>query len=159
MDKLSVAADTSALLSLKLSNCLEDALKLFTFCIGLTIKKELKEISKTKDRLGIAAKRILNMVNDHIKLIETNEFEEGELEALKIYRNENLDLLVSDDIKFVKSHQEEAHFSTLLLLVLVKEDIFTKNELIKNLEKIFEKREWNRNNLIYISTISELKEL
>ncbi len=159
MDKLDVVIDTSALLSLKLSNNLEEVLRYFRFFIGNRIREELKEISRTKDALGKASVSILDLVNDSIESVETEDFKRGEKEALWIYREKNMDLLVSDDIEFVKKHENEADFSTILLLVLVKNKTLEKTELIKRLEKIFEKRGWRKNNLIYITTIAELQKL
>lgn len=159
MDKFSVAADTSALLSLKLCNSLKETLKFFQYFVGKTIKEELEEISEAEDALGRAANSILKQVCNQITLIKTEDFELGENEALQIHRDKETDLLVSDDIEFAKAHEDETNFSTLLLITLVKKNVFTKNELIERLEGIFKKRGWEKNNLIYIATIAELQRL
>lgn len=138
MNKVRTAADTSALISLQLSEMLEESFRCLEYYIGKKILSELKEISKIKNALGDTADSIMDLVDDEVILVETREFEKGEKEALWIFREEKLDLLLSDDVKFVKSHREDASFSVVILPILIRKQIFSREEIIDRVNKFNE---------------------
>lgn len=138
MNKVRTAADTSALISLQLSEMLEESFRCLEYYIGKKILSELKEISKIKNALGDTADSIMDLVDDEVILVETREFEKGEKEALWIFREEKLDLLLSDDVKFVKSHREDASFSVVILPILIRKQIFSREEIIDRVNRFNE---------------------
>ena len=97
--KLTVVADTGAVISLALSGLLGICKKQFNIIIGEKIASELKEISMKDDELGKAAKQALKEVG--IKSTGKN-FEKGENEALELLKETKADILISDDIVFVR---------------------------------------------------------
>jgi predicted nucleic acid-binding protein len=97
--RLTVAADTGAVLSLALSGLFDVCKKQFRIIIGKKIEEELKEISLMDDELGIAAKELLRK----LEIIPVSQnYDKGEDEALYLLNEINADILVSDDIAFVK---------------------------------------------------------
>ncbi len=110
---LTVIADTGAAISLALSGLLDVCKKHFKIVIGEKIAAELKEISLWDDELGKAAKEVLN----DIEIKPTGYFfEKGEEEALELLKQTKADVLISDDISFVKKHKsnEKISFSVIL---------------------------------------------
>jgi len=147
---MKVAADTGALISLKLSGILEKSLDFFVYLIGEKIKEELEQIAATPDELGEAARDILSLIGRGVEIVKTSGHEEGEYEALEIL-NRIADILISDDIKFVKAQRDERiSFSTFVLFFLYKKGIFDKREILRTLDSIFKKRKWAEN-LIYVT--------
>jgi len=135
---------------LKLCGILEKSLEFFGYLIGEKIKEELEQIAATPDELGEAARDILSLTGKGVEIVKTSGHEEGEYEALEIL-NMIADILISDDIKFVKSQRDERIcFSTFVLFFLYKKGIFDKRETLRTLDSIFKKRKWAEN-LIYVT--------
>jgi len=154
---MKVAADTGALVSLQLCGILEKSFEHFTYYIGKRIKEELEELSRYDDEIGIAAREVLSFIGKGIEVVETGEHEEGEYEALEILNKLNAQLLISDDIKFVKKLQDErVSFSTIILFILHKAGVITKEDALNALDLIFERRKWSEN-LIYITARAMLE--
>ncbi len=88
--KLTVVADTSALLSLELSGLFELCKKHFKMITGERVAEELKEISSKEDELGKAAKEVL----ESIEITSAGKkFSKGEDEALELLARTKADLL------------------------------------------------------------------
>lgn len=155
MRKISVIADTGALISLELGNLLPKCFSVenFKFIVGEKVKLELEEIATIDDEIGNASKDILCSVGKEIIVKRSDkEFEKGEYEALELLKTLNADLLISDDIEFVrknKSDDDRINFSTIVIFILYNKEEITKEEALRAIDKIFEKREWGEN-LIYI---------
>jgi len=110
MRKISVIADTGALISLELGNLLPKcfSMKNFKFIIGEKIKSELEETATIDDEIGNASKDILCSIEKEIIVERSDkEFEKGEYEALELLKTLNADLLISDDIEFVKKNKSD----------------------------------------------------
>lgn len=154
---LVVIADTGAAVSLALSGLLDICKKHFRIIIGEKIAKELKEISSTADdELSKAAKEVLK--ETEIVSAERN-FEKGEYEALELLGKINADILISDDIEFVRKNRnnEKISFSVILFGILLEKNIITKKDFLKAVNRMFEKREWEEN-LIYLVAKNILEE-
>lgn len=153
---LVVVADTSALLSLELSGLADICKKYFKILIGERIADELRVISLTDDDLGMAAKNILKEAD----VIPVNrKFDKGEDEALELLSELKADILITDDIDFVKKHisNEKINFSVILFAILLQRKIITKDDFTDAINNLFEKREWNEN-LIYLVAKNILEE-
>jgi predicted nucleic acid-binding protein len=146
--RLTVAADTGAVLSLALSGLFDVCKKQFRIIIGKKIEEELKEISLMDDELGKAAKELLKELEI---MPASHNFDKGEDEALYLLKETNADILVSDDIAFVKKQRnnEKISFSVVLFGILLEKKIITKEDFLKAVDKMFEKRKWDEN-LIYL---------
>ena len=145
---LIVVADTGAVISLVLSGTFRICQKHFRIISGEKVAEELKEISLEDDELGKAAKEALN----EIEIVSTGKkFDIGEDEALELSEKMGADILISDDIKFVKKHRnnEKISFSVVLLGILMERKIISKNDFLKAINAIFGKRKWEEN-LIYL---------
>lgn len=153
---LTVVADTGAAVSLALSGLLGICKKNFRIIIGEKIAKELKEISSKDDELAEAAKYILKDIE--IKSANGN-FEKGEDEALELLSQMKADILISDDIEFVKknSSNEKISFSVVLFGILLEKKIITRKDFLNAVNRMFEKREWEEN-LIYLVAKNMLEE-
>jgi len=123
-----VVADTGAVISLVLSGLFGVCQNHFRIIIGEKIAEELQEIALGDDELGEAAK-----------------------EALELLKNNKADILISDDIKFVKKHKnnEKISFSVILFGILMERKIISKNEFLMAVNAMFGKRKWEEN-LIYL---------
>lgn len=159
MGKLRIGADTGALLSLTLGGLLKKCLTHFDIMIGGRIRSELDEISQKNDELGKAAKEILMYTGKDIKVEELKaEFEKGELEALELLETKKADLLISDDVAFVREQGDERiSFSVILPGILYEKGILSKREFIDAVNSIFRKRNWEEN-LIYLVAKSLIEE-
>ncbi len=151
MGKQKVAADTGALLSLSLGGLLKTCLMHFEIVIGVKIRSELEEISRMDDELAKAARDILMQAGKDIRVEDLKtESENGELEALELLKNDKVDLLISDDIQFVKEQRDERiSFSVILPGILYEKGILSRREFVDAINSIFRKRNWEEN-LIYL---------
>ncbi len=145
---LVIVADTGAVLSLALSGLFGICRKHFKIIIGQKIAEELKDIASIDDELGEAAKEVLEVVE--VKSAGKN-FSQGEDEALELMKKTKADILISDDIRFVKKHSrnEKISFSVILFGILLEKKIITKRVFLNAVNDMFMKREWEEN-LIYL---------
>ena len=153
---LTVVADTGAVLSLALSGLFGICQKHFRIIIGEKIAEELKDIASFDDELGDAAKEVLEVIE--IKS-GGKSFRHGEDEALELLKIAKADLLISDDIMFVKkqSRNEKISFSVVLFGILLEKNIITKRDFLNAVNAMFMKREWEEN-LIYLVAKNILEE-
>ncbi len=145
---LTVVADTGAVLSLELGGLFDISKSHFKIVIGWKIADELRMIASTDDELGMAAKNILGKID----LVETGKiFDKGEDEALVLLAELDADILISDDIEFVKKNKdnEKISFSVILPGILLEKNVITKEDFIIAINNMFQKRGWNEN-LIYL---------
>jgi predicted nucleic acid-binding protein len=146
--RITVVADTGAVLSLALSGLFDVCKKQFRIIIGKKIEEELMTISLIDDELGSTAQELLRK----LEIIPvSHNFDKGEEEALYMLNEINADILVSDDIVFVKKQRnnEKISFSVVLFGILLEKRIITKEDFLRAIDKMFEKRKWNEN-LIYL---------
>ena len=153
---LIVVADTGAVLSLALSGLFGICQKHFRIIIGEKIAEELKDIALFDDELGKAAKEVLEVIE--VKSADKN-FRHGEDEALELMNITNADILISDDIRFVKkqSRNEKISFSVVLFGILLEKKIITKRDFLNAVNAMFMKREWEEN-LVYLVAKNLLEE-
>lgn len=129
---LTVVADTGAAVSLALSGMLGICRKNFRIIIGEKIAEELKEISSRDDELAGAAKHFLKEAEI---ISASGNFGKGEDEALELLSHMKADILISDDIEFVRKNRnnEKISFSVVLFGILLEKKIITKREWEENL--------------------------
>ncbi|MBU4077186.1 MAG: hypothetical protein KKI06_10865, partial [Euryarchaeota archaeon] len=130
--------------------------KHFRIISGEKIAEELKEISLEDDDLGKAAKEALN----YIEIVSAGKkFDIGEDEALELLEKMGADILISDDIRFVKKHRnnEKISFSVLLLGILMERKNISKIQFLNAVNVMFGKRKWEEN-LIYLVAKNMLEE-
>lgn len=153
---LTIVADTGALLSLALSSLLDVCKQHFRIIAGEKVLEEIEEISLSDDELGKAAKEILKSIE---VVPAGRKFRKGEDEALELPAKTKADILISDDIEFVKKHRtnEKISFSVILFGILLERKVITKKEFINAVNVMFEKREWEEN-LIYLVAKNLLEE-
>ncbi len=154
--RLTVVADTGAVLSLELSGLFGVCQKHFRILIGERIAEELREISLENDALGNAAIEVLK----EIEIISTgNKFAQGEDEALELLAQMKADILISDDIRFVKKHKnnEKISFCVVLFGILLERRIISKNDFLNAVNAMFGKRKWEEN-LIYLVAKNMIEE-
>lgn len=154
--RLTVVADTGAVLSLELSGLFGVCQKHFRILIGERIAEELREISLENDALGNAAIEVLK----EIEIISTgNKFAQGEDEALELLAQIKADILISDDIRFVKKHKnnEKISFCVVLFGILLERKIISKNDFLNAVNAMFGKRKWEEN-LIYLVAKNMIEE-
>lgn len=153
---LVVVADTGAVISLALSGLFGICQKHFKIIIGEKIAEELIEIASFNDELGEAAKEVLEVIE--VKPAGKN-FSQGEDEALELMKITKADILISDDIRFVKkqSRNEKISFSVVLFGILLEKKIITKRNFLNAVNDMFMKREWEEN-LIYLVAKNLLEE-
>ncbi len=154
--RLTVVADTGAVLSLELSGLFGVCQKHFRILIGERIAEELREISLESDALGNAAIE----VSKEIEIISTgNKFAQGEDEALELLAQMKADILISDDIRFVKKHKnnEKISFCVVLFGILLERKIISKNDFLSAVNAMFGKRKWEEN-LIYLVAKNMIEE-
>ncbi len=154
--RLTVVADTGAVLSLELSGLFGVCQEHFRILIGERIAEELREISLENDALGNAAIEVLK----EIEIISTgNKFAQGEDEALELLAQMKADILISDDIRFVKRHKnnEKISFSVVLFGILLERRIISKNDFLSAVNAMFGKRKWEEN-LIYLVAKNMIEE-
>ena len=146
--RLTIVADTGALLSLALSGLSDVCKQHFRIIAGEKVLEEIEEISLNDDELGKAAKEILKSIE---VVPAGRKFRKGEDEALELLAKTKADILISDDIEFVKKHRknEKISFSVILFGILLERKVITKKEFINAVNVMFEKREWEEN-LIYL---------
>jgi predicted nucleic acid-binding protein len=123
--RLTVVADTGAILSIAFSGLLPKFQKEFRIIIGNRIHTELKRIAKGNDDLGQAAVSALN--NIEVRKTKHSHLK-GEDEAAELLIEQNADLLISDDIKFVlkNKNNKKIAFSIILLGILIEQNKLSK---------------------------------
>lgn len=154
---LIVIADTGAAVSLALSGLLDVCRNQFRIIIGEKIAEELKEISTTaNDELSKAAREVLKETEI---MPAGKNFEKGEYEALELLEKTKADILISDDIEFVKKNRnnEKISFSVVLFGILLEKNIISRKDFLKAVNSMFEKRKWEEN-LIYLVAKNMLDE-
>ena len=156
--------DTSAFISLESINILEQVLNLFSITTTDSVIKELGDFAKHDDQYGKIAKNVLKLKNkftiesckikESIRYIETTD---NELYNLALKKRLPL---ITDETKLVHHARDkiDVYFTAVFLVMLTKAGHFTKKEALTKLEELRDIRNW-RNNIIYLITKSELKQL
>ena len=156
--------DTSALISLGVIKLIDDVLKIADIIIILSVIKELEEFAQYDDENGKLSKEVLEYKNKFI--LKNAEIKES-VEYVQKTDNELYNLakdlsltLITDDIKFSRhvDGKIETHFSTFFLTSLVSSKHLSKSKALGLLDNLRNIRNWS-NNIIYLSTKKELKNL
>ena len=149
--KISLAFDTSALVSLGHTGLIKIIKNNFNIIITKGIIDELKEISKEKDRDADSAKKWLKLEKD-LNVKPTKTKTKGEEELFDICSNENR-FLITDDIKAIKRFKNKirCYYSVHIVYILYKKGKISKERAIMSIERMRTERSWKRN-LIYVTS-------
>jgi len=149
--------DTSALISLASVKLLRRAMHIADFVVPQGVLAELEDISRKDDKLGKAAREILEHKDDlllmDVEVMEKIQFlQETDNECFNLAERENL-VLVTDDVRAVYhiAGRVETRFSTFFLVALIELGLLSKREGLSFLEKLRDVRSWE-NNIIYVKT-------
>ena len=153
MQKISLVADASALVSLAPVSLLSLVLNEFNVVVSDVVVHELKEMSTYADTHGNAASEVLRNL-DRIKVkkasnyhrFKTSRIDAGEASCLEIIESGEQDYLLTDDFRALgeieKQIGERVVLSPIILKVLVIREIIDKSEALAKLDEMAEKRDW-----------------
>ncbi len=163
------AADTSALISLALSEKLELIAETILLYACGTVVNELEEMAEFKDHYGLAAKQALKLIKENkIKLektIDTKKAENlvdknidaGEAACFVLALEKNIPAILMDDINaayalsgFARANNISLKISAAAIIELVKANKIEKTQAIKALEKMIKNRGWEKSILQYL---------
>jgi predicted nucleic acid-binding protein len=175
--KTILVGDTSALLSLEMGSILNSSFRIFDYMIPSSVNSELNDISIIDDDHGKASIRIIdyvkrgqihllevkdrdlvtNMVNDHTTI------DIGEAEALVLAQENDVDILITDDLRSLGALRKKAkgvriHLSVYVMSRMVISKDIGKEDAYKALEKISLARSWE-NAAIYRKAMDYIKDL
>jgi len=146
-----IVADTSALITLATSETIETVLQEFDVHTTETVIGELRETAKHQDVHGRAAEKVLGL-SDSIVVhqieqgVQSSRIDEGEGSCVTLTREEDVDFLITDDLRALPELQNAADtkvaISPVVLKALFKRGVLEKREAQKRLDSIAEKRNW-----------------
>jgi predicted nucleic acid-binding protein len=146
-----IVADTSALITLATSETIETVLREFDVHTTETVIGELRETAKHQDVHGKAAEKVLGL-SDSIVVhqieqgVQSSRIDEGEGSCATLTREEDVDFLITDDLRALPELQNAADakvaISPIVLKALVKRGVLENGEAEKRLNSIAEERDW-----------------
>ncbi|MCK4399249.1 MAG: hypothetical protein KAV25_09695 [Methanophagales archaeon] len=153
MQKISLVADASALVSLASVSLLSLFLSEFNVVVSDVVVRELKEMSTYADTTANAASEVLRNI-DRIEVKEasnyhrfkTSRIDAGEASCLEIIESGEQDYLLTDDFRALgeieKQIGERVVLSPIILKVMVIRGIIDKRQALTKLDEMAEKRDW-----------------
>lgn len=153
MQKISLVADASALVSLASVSLLSLVLNEFNVVVSDVVVRELKEMSVYADTYGNAASEVLRNI-ERIKVkkasnyqrFRTSRIDAGEASCLEIIEGGEQDYLLTDDFRALGEIEtqigERVVLSPIILKVLVISGLIDKSEALAKLDEMAEKRDW-----------------
>ena len=156
-----VVMDTSALISLGMIDTLRKAAEITKITVPLTVKHELEEIEKYKNKEGRAARNVLQMIRSKqisITRIKTTkkvdsllskDINRGEAECFVCCLENNIKILVMDDVDaayglegLAIANSIKIKISAAVLVELHRQKLIDKRELKKSIRDLVKIREW-----------------
>lgn len=172
-----LVGDTSAMISLEVGDVLIDSLEKFDYIIPDKVCKEIEDISEINDEHGSAAEKILELIrNDKIhrssvkNIDKVNEIVDlykkidfGEAEALVLARENDHEILITDDLRSMKNLMDisqgvRVHLSIYVIASMVMKGSLKKEEALNCLSRISKGRSWE-NSAIYNKAMDYIKDL
>ncbi|GEM_PF-219566 len=153
MRKISLVADTSALVSLASASLLSLVLSEFDVVVTDIVVGELDAMSTFDDTHGRAATLVLENI-DSMRVLNASDYQRfmtsridsGEASCLEIIDGGGCDYLLTDDFKALgeieKQIGDAVLLSPIILKVLVMRGIIGKSEALAKLGEIARKRDW-----------------
>lgn len=159
--KMRAAADTSTLVSLKVSGMLPKALEVTELFCPETVESELREMSAYKDLQAKAAKDLLKLIakgkisrhkvksRRRAEGLLSREVDLGEAECFVLAGERNIGRLLIDDVNaayalsgLAESGGIKLRISAAVIVELVKQGKITKAQARKALKRMIRIREW-----------------
>ena len=153
MRKISLVADTSALVSLASASLLSLVLSEFDVVVTDIVVGELDAMSTFDDAHGRAATEVLENI-DSTRVLNASDYQRfmtsridsGEASCLEIIDGGGCDYLLTDDFRALgeieKQIGDAVVLSPIILKVLVMRGIIGKSEALAKLGEIARKRDW-----------------
>ncbi len=147
-----LAADTSALVTLATTDALELFLQEFDVHTTASVVDELRETAEHDDVHGVAAAEVLEHLDGvHVHEMDaaglvSSRIDEGEASCAALTHEEEIEFLVTDDLRALPELQNAADsrvaISPILLKALVKREVLEEEEARRKLETMAERRGW-----------------
>jgi predicted nucleic acid-binding protein len=153
LQKISLVADASALVSLASVSLLSSVLSEFSVVVSDVVVRELKEMSTYADTHGNAASEVLRNIDrtevketSNYQRFKTSRIDAGEASCLEIIERGEQDYLLTDDFRALgeieKQIGERVVLSPIILKVMVIRGIIDKRQALTKLDEMAEKRDW-----------------
>ena len=172
-----LVGDTPALLSLEMGSILDHSCDLFSYMIPNVVHSELKDISVFNDDHSAASKRILGYIeDDQIRIVNiknettvdemVNDFstiDRGEAESLVLAQENDIDILITDDLRSLGALKKlskgvRIHLSVYVISRIVLSGDIQKRDAFRALNRIASVRSWE-NAAIYRKAIEYIREI
>lgn len=146
-----IVADTSALISLASIDLFGTLAEEFNVHTTKTVIEELEQTAEYKDSDAEAAEAVLEeigkvSVHSVDRKFKSSRIDGGEGSCSALTRKIETDFLITDDLKALPELQKTADskvaISPIVLKALVKREKLGRDEAVKKLDKLAEKREW-----------------
>lgn len=147
-----IVADTSALISLSIADCLDLTLTEFEMHTTSTVIEELEETAKIDDVHGRGAAKVLDRGDDLTvheiddAAIPSSRIDRGEASCLALERAVGANYLLTDDLRALPELQvlsdAEVAISPLLLRALVTRGVLKRTQARDHLDDLAASRDW-----------------
>lgn len=147
-----IVADTSALISLTIAECLDHLLNEFDVHTTTTVCDELEQTAAYDDPHGEAANHVLgerNQVTAHTvedEIPETSRIDQGEGSCVVLTKQLGADFLLTDDLRALPELQQltaaRVAISPIVLKALVNRGVLDREDAIQRLDQLAETRDW-----------------
>jgi predicted nucleic acid-binding protein len=147
-----IVADTSALISVAIADCLDVMLDEFEVHTTDTVWQELSETAAYDDTHGHAARRVLER-NDQLTVHTlddteptTSRIDAGEGSCAVLTTQQRADFLITDDFRALPELQQlvdaRVVISPLVLKALVTRGVLDRDDAVTRLEQLAADRDW-----------------
>lgn len=147
-----IVADTSALISLTIAECLDHLLTEFDVHTTTTVCDELEQTAAYDDPHGEAANHVLekrNRLTVHTikeEIPNTSRIDQGEGSCVVLIKQLGADFLLTDDLRALPELQQltdaSVAISPIVLKALVNRDVLEREDAIQRLDQLAETRGW-----------------
>ena len=147
-----IVADTSALISLEIADCLGHALEEFDISTTEIVIDELEDTATFDDSHGRAADRVLDMTSDLLihpydsPPVASSRIDAGEGSCIALISEIEPDFFLTDDLRALPELERlvDVHvaISPILIKALVTRDVLTQEDPVNRLEQLTAARGW-----------------
>lgn len=147
-----IVADTSALISVAVADCLDLVLDEFDVHTTDQVWQELTETAEYDDKHGRAADAVLDQ-DDRLTVHtmddtgpETSRIDAGEGSCAVLTAQQDADFLITDDFRALPELQQlvdaRVAISPIVLKALVNRSVLDRDDALVRLEQLAEDRDW-----------------